>query len=140
MAIAQMNWGRMRFPLTDRRMSEFAGSLAEVYRLAELHRGFIWRIPDDEAASQLSALNFDDRTSSTVSVWESVEALKEYTFESLHGRYFDRKSEWFEGVEGPQLVIWDVEPASRPTFKEAFDRLEILKQDGPSNFAYGWPF
>lgn len=139
MAVAQMNWGRMRFPLTDPRMSEFAASLAEVYRLAETHPSFVWRIPDDEAVSQLEALGKDNRISSTVSVWETVDALREYTFESLHGQYLNRTNEWFETVSGPQLVIWDVESAHRPTFKEAFDRLAILSRDGPTVEAYGWP-
>lgn len=85
-----MSWGRMRFPLADPRMSEFAASLAEVYCLAETHPSFIWRIPDDDAANQLEALGKDNRISSTVSVWESLEALWEYTFESLHGQYLNR--------------------------------------------------
>ena len=59
MAIAQMNWGRLRFVLEDKRMEEFAESLNNVYSLAENHPGFIWRIPDSQSISQLSDLGFD---------------------------------------------------------------------------------
>lgn len=139
MAIAQMNWGRLRFPLSDPRMAEFEASLGHVYQLAEAHNGFVWRVPDDEAASQLQDLNFGEGISATVSVWKTVEDLKNYTFGSPHGDYIDRKNEWFDSVEGPQLVIWNVVSDEQPTFKEAFDRLEILKRDGPTKAAFSWP-
>ncbi len=139
MPIAQMNWGQMRFPLSDPRMAEFALSLETVYRLAEKHPGFIWRIPDEQAATQLQALNLDEKTSATISVWETVETLKDYTFNSLHGDYLQRASEWFDAVEGPQLVIWTVDRSCRPTFAEAFDRIQALKQHGPTQDTYGWP-
>jgi len=34
MAIAQMNWGRLKYSLQDKRMIEFAESLNKVYLLA----------------------------------------------------------------------------------------------------------
>ena len=139
MAIAQMNWGRLRFPLSDPQMTEFDQSLEKVYRLAEEHPGFIWRIPDEQAATELQGLNFDEKVSATVSVWDSVEDLKDYTFKSLHGDYLKRAGEWFEAVDGPQLVIWNVDRSSRPTFAEAFDRLETLEKLGPTDDTYGWP-
>jgi hypothetical protein len=64
--------------------------------------------------------------------------LQDYTFKSLHGAYLKRTSEWFEPVEGPQLVVWDVEENARPSFFEAWERLQDLKQNGPSERGYGW--
>ena len=139
MPIAQMNWGRMRFPPTDLRLQEFLDSLSSVYAIAEKHPGFIWRISDDEASAQLNRLGFDDRMSATISVWSDVEHLHDYTFATIHGDYLDRRAEWFEEVDGPQLVIWNVQADARPGFPEAFERLEHLKANGPSDFAQGWP-
>ena len=139
MAIAQMNWGRMRYPLDDPRMKEFADKLDEVYLLAEKALGFIWRIDGDQLLAELSQLGHDDKMSTTVSVWETVEDLRHYTFQGQHGLYLDRTREWFEAVEGPQLVIWTVERDERPGFAEAQKRLEHLKEYGPSDYAYGWP-
>ena len=139
MAIAQMNWGRMKFAPADSRLSEFMGALARVYAQAEAHPGFIWRIPDDGAAQELAALGYDDRMSATVSVWQSVEDLRDYTFNSEHGDFLKRTTEWFETVEGPQLVIWSVDSLARPGFREAFERLEHLKAHGDSEMASGWP-
>ena len=138
MAIAQMNWGRMRFAQDDPRLAEFMGALDAVYALAEAHPGFLWRIPDADVAPQLLALGFDDRISATVSVWRNVDDLRDYTFNGQHGMFLDRKAEWFDPVEGPQLVIWDVEDTARPGFAEAFARLDHLRNHGDSSFARGW--
>ena len=138
MAIAQMNWGRLKYPLNDERMIEFSESLNNVYSIAENHTGFIWRIPDNKVEVQLINLEFDEFISSTVSVWDNMESLKDYTFNSLHGVYLKRSSEWFEKVDGPQLVIWNVKNDDCPTFKESFERLAHLKINGPTDYAYGW--
>lgn len=139
MPIAQMNWGRMKYPADDPRLRDFLDSLAEVYGFAERHPGFIWRIADGAIAAELKAHGFDDRMSATVSVWKSVDDLSDYTFNSMHGRYLDRRSEWFETVDGPQLIIWDVEDDDRPTFAEAWARLTALRRQGPSDRGRGWP-
>ncbi len=139
MTIAQMNWGRLRYSLTDQRMVEFNSALSTVYALAEEHEGFVWRIPDADAAAELIALGHDDRVSATVSVWRSIDHLYDFTFTSLHGDFLRRKDEWFEPVEAPQLVIWNVNIRGRPSFREAFERLKHLRQEGDSSFARGWP-
>ena len=61
---------------------------------------------------------------------QDIESLKDYTYNSLHGVYLKRSSEWFQKVEGPQLVICNVVNHAQPTFKESFDRLEYLKKNG----------
>ena len=138
MAIAQMNWGKLRFSLEDIRMSEFANALSKVYSLAESHPGFIWRIPDNHSELQLADLGFDKLLSATISVWTDINSLKDYTYNSMHGSYLKRSSEWFQAIDGPQLVIWDVKNNNQPTFRESFERLDYLKNNGTSSFAYGW--
>ena len=138
MVIAQMNWGRLKYLLEDKRMIEFSKSLNEVYSLAENHSGFIWRISNNQSELQLSDLGFDKLISSTVSIWRDIESLKDYTYNSLHGVYLKRSSEWFQKIDGPQLVIWNVENDDQPTFKESFDRLEHLKKNGSTDYAYAW--
>ncbi|GAA4107676.1 DUF3291 domain-containing protein [Aminobacter aganoensis] len=139
MTIAQMNWGRLTFSPEDPRLKDFMDSLDEVYRLAERHPGFLWRIPDEVIAQEIQASGFDNRMSATVSLWTSLDALHDYTYNSLHGVYLKRTSEWFEKVDGPQLVVWDVEDGNiRPSFREAWERLLALRESGPSARGYGW--
>ena len=139
MVVAQMNWARLRYAPADQRMAEFSLALSKVFAIAEAHEGFIWRISDADAEAELAALGHDERMSATVSVWQSIDDLHDYTFSSLHGEYLGRKNEWFENVEGPQLVIWNIDAQGRPTFHQAFKRLEYLKRNGDSAFAQGWP-
>ena len=139
MAIAQMNWGRMRYPIDDARMTEFAAALDAVYRDAEAHPGFIWRIAEDESETQLRQLGYDAQTSATVSTWATVEDLKAFTFSGAHGAFLRRTHEWFEQVEGPQLVIWNVDRDEKPSFGDAFNRLAHLARFGNTSFGYGWP-
>lgn len=139
MAIAQMNWGRMLYPLDDPRMKEFAEHLDEVYRLAEQVSGFFWRIDANQLAQEMSELGDDGKTSATVSVWDSISDLHDYTFQGQHGIYLGRAQEWFEVVEGPQLVMWSVEKDAKPSFMDAQKRLDYLEEHGSSDYAYGWP-
>ncbi len=139
MTIAQMSLARLRFAPGDPRVAEFFDNLDAVYQSAAGHPGFIWRLPDVQAAHQLAALGHDDRTSATVSVWRSVADLHDFTFSGAHGEFFDRRAEWFEKFEGPQLVIWRADATARPDFGEAFARLERLRRHGPTDHAHGWP-
>lgn len=89
MAMAQMNWGRMKHFLKDKRMLEFSNSLNKVYDLAEKHYGFIWCISYKEIKSQLINLGFDEFISATVSVWDNLDLLKNHEQPSFK-ESFDR--------------------------------------------------
>lgn len=136
--VAQMNCGRLIFDPGDKRLEEFEDNLSKIYTLAERSPGFIWRVPDETIAEDLTAGGFDRRTSATVSVWQTYADLLCFTFQSAHGQFVDRRREWFERVDGPQLVIWSVAAGDRPGFSEALRRLDHLKTHGATPHAFGW--
>ena len=71
-----------------------------------------------------------------MSVWESLDALQQYVYRSAHvGPLRDRK-QWFEPMEGPILALWWVPAGHIPTVAEAMERLDYLKQHGPSSYAF----
>jgi hypothetical protein len=73
-----------------------------------------------------------------MSVWESVEALKEYVYKSAHyGALRDRKR-WFEKFDGPYYALWWVPAGHIPTTQEAKERLEHLREHGESVFAFSF--
>jgi hypothetical protein len=41
-------------------------------------------------------------------------------------------------MDGPYFVMWWVLAGHRPTMQEAVERLQSLKDNGPSEFAFGW--
>ncbi len=63
-----------------------------------------------------------------MSVWESIEALREFTYYSAHTDFFRRRREWFEKLSVPALALWWVPAGHHPTTDDAKTRLEYLDQ------------
>ena len=81
MHLAQVNIGRMKAPLDDPSMHGFVSRLAELNALADGSDGFVWRMQDGEGAGNTYLRPFDDdRIIVNMSVWESVEQLRAYTY------------------------------------------------------------
>ena len=140
-AVAEFNWGRLRYDWTDKRVQPFVEGLERVNRLAARSPGFIWRMPDDEMeAAQLGPPLSDHRVASTLSVWRSAEDLHKFVFDTLHGSFLKRGPEWFEETDDPRYVLWPVDPAHRPSVEEGLDKIQNLTKHGPSAacFDFRW--
>ena len=137
--LAQLNIGRLRHQIDDPRMADFVDNLAFVNGVAERTRGFVWRYQDDSGAAVDTRPYADDpHMAINLSVWENVEALEHFVWQTVHKRFYGRRTEWFEHLEGPYSVMWWVPTGHRPSVQEAIDRLDHLKQHGPSEHAFGW--
>ena len=73
-----------------------------------------------------------------MSVWESVEALEGFVWQTVHKRIYGRRPEWFEPLDRPHFVMWRVPVGHLPYVAEAKSRLEHLWAHGPSDYAFGW--
>ena len=136
--LAELNIGRIRYPLDDPRMADFANNLALVNGLADRSEGFVWRLKDD-SGNATSIRAFDDPlVIVNVSLWDNAEALERYVWQTVHKRFYGRRHEWFDKFEGPYFVMWWVPAGHRPNIQEAIGRLEHLKANGPSAHAFGW--
>jgi hypothetical protein len=71
-------------------------------------------------------------------VWESVEALEKFVWQTVHKRFYGKRHDWFEKMGESYFVMWWVPAGHRPTVKEAIERLEHLKRNGASDHAFGW--
>jgi Domain of unknown function (DUF3291) len=136
--LAQLNIGRIRYEIDDPRMADFTNNLALVNALAERTAGFVWRYIDESGNSTSTRPYADARIAINMSVWENVEALERFVYQTLHKRFYGRRAEWFEHFEGPYFVMWWVPVGHRPSVEEAVGRLEHLKQHGPSDHAFDW--
>jgi len=135
--LAQVNIGRFRAPIDDPIMEGFRIQLDPINALADSTPGFVWRLQTEDgnatavrpdAADPLMAIN--------LSVWESIDALQQYVYRSAHvGPLRDRK-QWFEPMEGPILALWWIPAGHIPTVAEAMDRLQHLKEHGPTVHAF----
>ena len=138
--LAQLNIGRIRYEIDDPRMADFTANLAMVNRLAERTPGFVWRYIDESGNSTSTRPYADPRVAINMSVWESVEALERFVYQTIHKRFYGRRAEWFEHFKDAYFVMWWVPAGHLPTVEEAVDRLKHLQQHGPSEHAFDWAY
>ena len=80
----------------------------------------------------------DARIAINLSVWENVETLERFVYQTIHKRFYGRRAEWFEHFETPYFVMWWVTAGHRPSVEEAMARLEHFKRHGASDHAFDW--
>ncbi|MGE0886980.1 MAG: DUF3291 domain-containing protein [Blastocatellales bacterium] len=136
--LAQINIGRLLAPLDDPLIADFVALLDEINALAERSPGFVWRLQTGEGnATDLRPFD-DDRIIVNMSVWESVEQLKNYVYHSAHTNVLKRRQEWFEKFDGAFLALWWVKAGHLPAVEEAKQRLDHLYKHGESEFAFSF--
>jgi hypothetical protein len=137
MHLAQINIGRMKAPLDDPSMHGFVSRLAELNALADGSPGFVWRMTDSEGDGNTYFRPYDDhRIIVNMSVWESVETLRAYTYETVHAEFLRRRRDWFEKFDGVFVALWWVPVGHIPTIDEAKERLASIETHGPTPFAF----
>ncbi|WP_153914439.1 DUF3291 domain-containing protein [Shewanella sp. TC10] len=136
MKLAQLNIAKCKFPLEAPEMKDFVDNLDEVNAIAEASKGFIWRLKDESGdATQIQA--FDDPTLIVnMSVWEDVEALKNFMFRTHHRDFMRRKAEWFYRLPEDTYVLWWIADDHVPDVSEAKARLMHLRAQGDSAYAF----
>lgn len=134
--LAQVNIGRVRGPIDSPTMAGFVDRLAEINALAERSRGFVWRLQTDAGDATYLRPYDDERILINMSVWESVEALKEYTYRTAHAELLRQRHEWFEPFSGAYLALWWVTAGHLPSVDEAKERIANLDRHGPTSFAF----
>jgi hypothetical protein len=141
--LAQVNIGRIVAPLDTPQLADFVTQLPEINALADGAPGFVWRMVDDEGADStgLRPDTGDDLLLVNCSVWESVEALRDFTYRSDHLRVLSRRREWFQRLLEPHLALWWVPAGHRPSVAEAMERVALLRAhgSGPQAFTFREP-
>lgn len=97
--IAQINIARMKAPLDDPQMQAFVEGLEPINALADDAPGFVWRL-QDAAGDATSYRPFpDDWLIVNMSVWQSVESLRQFTYKTVHINYVKQRKAWFEKTD-----------------------------------------
>lgn len=123
--LAQINVARMRAPLSDPSMKAFVDLIAPINALAEASPGFVWRLRDPNAT-----LAGNPNILVNLSVWESVESLKEFAYRSGHVAPFRARSMWFEPYGGAQLALWWIPAGTTPSVDDGAAKLALRDRDG----------
>ena len=133
--IAQINIGRIKAQLDDPLMAGFVARLDEINALADNSPGFVWRLQTPEGNNTYLRPYADDRMLLNMSVWESVESLKQYVYRTAHAELLRQRHEWFEKIP-VWAALWWVPVDHFPGVDEAKKRLAYLEGYGPSQFAF----
>ena len=134
--LAQLNVATMRAPEGDPQMADFFANIARINTLGEATPGFVWRLRDEDTDNATSLRLFDEMTIVNLTVWESIDALYQYTYYSDHADIFRRRAEWFHKAAEAMVVLWWIPAGHIPTLEEAKGRLLHLRAHGPTPHAF----
>jgi hypothetical protein len=140
--LAQVNIGVLRAPIDSPQIAGFVEQLDPINALADASPGFVWRL-QTESGNATSVRAFDDDTILiNMSVWRSLEELRDFVYRSAHVDVLRRRGDWFERLKEAHIVLWWL-PADRlPTLEEAAWRIELVRRHGPTAeaFTFRTPF
>lgn len=136
--LAQMSISKARAPLDHPMMEGFVSQLPIINALADKTPGFIWRLQTKEGNST-GIRTFDDPSIlMNLSLWESIDPLKEFVYKGPHAILYKNARQWFERLAGHVTVLWWVPKGYLPTAAEGVERLNRLNSEGPSPEAFSF--
>ena len=133
--VAQVNIALPKAPVESPLLADFMALLDPINELADASEGFVWRLQTDEGNATSIRPFKDERLMVNLSTWESVEALREFVYRSVHVEVMRRRREWFEHMR-LYMVLWWVPAGHIPSVEEAKDRLAHLREHGPTPRAF----
>lgn len=141
MHLAQLNVGRLVAPTDDPRVKDFMDNLDFVNGLGRRMPGFVWMMEgsgEPGTGNTDVKIGGDPRQVSNLTVWTDVESLEQFVWGTVHKKFYERRKEWFEVMDGMHFVMWWIPVHHQPTLEEALERLEMLRANGDSDEAFGW--
>jgi hypothetical protein len=134
--LAQINVGRLVAPIDDPRIAGFVAQLDPVNALADAADGFVWRLQSASGNATDVAYSNDPLMIVNMSVWESVESLRDYVYKSRHLDVFRDRAQWFERMDRAHYCLWWIPAGHIPTVAEGRERLEHYQAHGATEFAF----
>lgn len=141
--LAELNVGRLLAPPEDPRVAGFMNALDRVNGLGRRMPGFVWMMEgsgEPGTGNTETAIGGDAHFISNLTVWETVETLEAFVWNTVHRQFYERRAEWFEVLGRMHFVMWWVPEGHRPTLPEALARLDHLRENGDSDVAFGWKY
>ena len=117
-------------------MADFVANLAPINALADRSPGFVWRFQTEDGDATSIRPYDDDRILVNFSVWEDLASLQDFVYRGAHAEILKRRREWFDRLTDADIALWWVPADHRPTLEEAVERMEHLRQHGPTPHAF----
>jgi hypothetical protein len=141
--LAELNVGRLLAPTDDPRVADFMNALDQVNGLGRRMPGFVWMMEgsgEPGTGNTENAIDGDPLAITNLTVWESVETLEQFVWNTVHRQFYERRQEWFEILGEQHFVMWWVPEGHRPSLEEALERLDYKRTHGDSDQAFGWSY
>ena len=139
--LAELNVGRLLAPTDDPRVAPFMQALDTVNGIGKRSPGFVWMMEgsgEPGTGNTEAKIAGDAQFIANLTVWESVETLEAFVWNTVHRAFYARRQEWFEILGDQHFVMWWVPAGHRPTLDEALARLDHRRSQGDSDHAFGW--
>ncbi len=143
MHLAELNVGRLIAPTDDPRVAEFMDNLDRINGLGKRMPGFVWMMEgsgEPGTGNTDVKLDGDPQFVANLTVWQDFDSLSTFVYQTLHKKFMERRTEWFEVLGDKHFVMWWVPAGHQPTIDEAMDRLKHLQQNGETDHAFGWTY
>ena len=134
--LAQINIARLVAPLDDPQIADFVAQLEPINAIADKAPGFVWRLKSESGNATDIAYGDDPFVIVNMSVWESIEALRDYAYRSEHMKVFRERAKWFEKSAKPNYCLWWVRAGHVPSVAEGRERLEHYQTHGATPYAF----
>lgn len=66
------------------------------------------------------------------SVWEDLDSLKSFVYQTVHGYFLRSRKKWFERIADYQVVLWWIPQGRIPSVEEGKQKLLQLQEHGPT--------
>lgn len=115
--------------LKSETLASFHELALDIDKLARESPGFVFRI---ESLVDLP----EDPYMLNVSVWESMDALRAFTYRGEHADSLKIRRQWFKPPRGAPSVLWWLPEGSLPDVDESMARLAMLNAKGATAEAF----
>jgi hypothetical protein len=133
--LAQLNIAKMKFAIDAPELADFVARLEDINALADESPGFVWRLQtEDGDATAIDYFGPDSLVN--MSVWTDVESLHNYVYRSAHNEVMALRKQWFDRMLEAYSVLWWIPAGTVPTIAQADERLQRLRQNGPTAGAF----
>lgn len=137
--LAQLNLAYAVDGMDSPRMADFMRALDGINTLGKRSPGFVWILEGDgDGGATDIRVDGDPDMLVNLTVWETPEDLEQFVWNTAHKNVYAKKAKWFKEPTQAYFVMWWIPIGHTPTVEEALERITDLRENGPSERAFGW--
>ena len=136
--LAQLNIARLANELDHPDhpdLKPFVDSLEPVNAVADAAPGFVWRL-QEEAGNATGLRPWGRTIIVNLSVWTDITSLESYVYGVAHAAVLKKRRMFFTLMPQDSVVLWWVPEGHEPSLTEAKERLDHLRREGPTAYAF----